>query len=109
MRLFTAIDIDPAVKARLADLLHRLRPLAKLHWTTPERMHVTTKFIGEWPEDRLEEIKRTLASVGSPGAFEIEIGRLGWFPDERRRRAFAAARRWRLWPIPPKRPSANWG
>ena len=90
MRLFTAIDIDPAVRTKLADLLHRLRPLARLSWTTPDRMHITTKFIGEWPDDRLEEIKRTLASVGSPGAFDIEISRLGWFPNERHPRVFWA-------------------
>lgn len=90
MRLFTAIDIDPQVREKLAELLNRLRPLAKLSWTTPDRLHITTKFIGEWPEDRLEEIKNTLASAGSPGAIDISIRDLGWFPNARRPRVFWA-------------------
>ena len=90
MRLFTAIDIDADVRKELAALLERLRPLAKLSWTTADRMHVTTKFIGEWPEERLEEMKHTLQSVGSPGAFEIEIRGLGWFPNSRRPRVLWA-------------------
>ena len=90
MRLFAAIDLDAEVRNKLAELLKRLRPLAKLSWTTPDRMHVTTKFIGEWPEDRLEEMKRTLASVGSPGCVEIEISHLGWFPNSRHPRVFWA-------------------
>lgn len=90
MRLFTAIDIDPDVRKKLAALLDRLRPLAKLSWTTADRMHITTKFIGEWPDERLEEMKRTLQSVGSPGAFEVEISGLGWFPNSFRPRVLWA-------------------
>jgi len=47
LRLFTAIDIPADVKARLAALLDRLRPLARLHWIPVEKLHITTKFIGE--------------------------------------------------------------
>jgi len=83
MRLFTAIDISDEVRHNLGVLLDRLRPLAKLSWTMPDRMHITTKFIGEWPDDRLEEMKRALSSVGSPGAFEVGIRDLGWFPNPR--------------------------
>jgi len=90
MRLFTAIDISPEVRGKLGELLARLRPLGKLSWTTADRLHVTTKFIGEWPEERLEEMKRTLASVGSPGPVGIEIRDLGWFPNPRHPRVFWA-------------------
>jgi len=47
LRLFTAIDIPSDVKAALAALIDRLRPLAKLHWIPVEKLHITTKFIGE--------------------------------------------------------------
>ncbi len=49
MRLFTAIDIPSSVTDRLCALMDRLRPLAKLSWTAREHLHVTTRFIGEWP------------------------------------------------------------
>lgn len=80
MRLFTAIDIPPDVKATLAALLDRLRPLAKLSLIPVEKLHVTTKFIGEWPEDRLDELKRALASVKAPAPVDIVIRGLGRLP-----------------------------
>lgn len=86
MRLFAAIEISDEVKNNLRILLDHLRPaaeLAKLSWTRLDNLHITTKFIGEWPEDRIEEMKRALVSVGSPGAIQIRIGGIGWFPNAR--------------------------
>jgi 2'-5' RNA ligase len=90
MRLFTAIDISREVRDNLRALLNRLRPAADLRWSPVENLHITTKFIGEWPEARLDEMKRTLASVPSPGPFDIAVGRLGWFPNTKRPRVFWA-------------------
>lgn len=74
----------------LATLLDRLRPLAKLHWIPVEKLHITTKFIGEWPEERLDELKRALAAISSSGAVEIVIRRLGWLPSPRSARTLYA-------------------
>jgi 2'-5' RNA ligase len=99
MRLFTAIDLPESIEAHLADLIARLRPLSgaahhssdeKLSWTRAGNLHVTTKFIGEWPEQRLEEMKRALRSVGSPGAIAITIRGIGWFPNARNPRVLWA-------------------
>ena len=90
MRLFTAIDIPDGVRHNLRVLLDRLRPTARIAWSPVENMHVTTKFIGEWPEDRLEEMQAALAAAGSPGAFEISVRGLGWFPDARHPRVLWA-------------------
>lgn len=90
MRLFVAIDIPAGVKDELRVALARLRPLAKLQWSPVDNMHITTKFIGEWPGERIEEMKSTLAAVGSPGPFSIDVGGLGWFPNARRPRVFWA-------------------
>jgi RNA 2',3'-cyclic 3'-phosphodiesterase len=83
MRLFTAIEISAEVRNNLRALLDRLRPMAKLSWTHVDNLHITTKFIGEWQADRLEEVKRALLSVTSPGAIQIRIGGAGWFPNAR--------------------------
>jgi len=64
----------------LAALLDRLRPLAKLSWIPLEKLHITTKFIGEWPEERLDELKRALASVKAPAPVDIVIRGLGRLP-----------------------------
>jgi 2'-5' RNA ligase len=90
LRLFAAIDIPHDVKTRLETLLDRLRPLAKLHWIPVEKLHITTKFIGEWPENRLDELKQALAAVTSPEPVEVAIRRVGWLPNPRSARILYA-------------------
>lgn len=93
MRLFTAIDIPDQVKDALHSFIRRLKPFAKLSWCPVENLHITTKFIGEWPEARLPEMQRVLASVCEPAVAEpipITIRGIGWFPDTRRPRVFWA-------------------
>lgn len=90
MRLFTAIDLSPEVVRNLERLLDRLRPAARLHWSPPRNMHVTTKFIGDWPEERLEELKSTLDALPRPGAIDVAVRGLGWFPNARSPRVFWA-------------------
>lgn len=88
MRLFVAIDIPEEVKDNLRTFVGRIRPTAKISWSPIDNLHVTTKFIGEWPEVRLEQMKRTLLSVGSPGPLTIAVRGIGWFPSPRNPRVF---------------------
>ena len=90
MRLFTAIDISGEAKDNLRALLHRLRLAADLKWSPAENLHVTTKFIGEWPQEGLEEMKQTLARIPTPGAIDIAIRGLGWYPNLKNPRVFWA-------------------
>ncbi len=90
MRLFCGIEIPVGIRAGLEALTERLKPLAKLSWSPAENLHVTTKFIGEWPEERLEELQRALAGVPRPGPVEIGVRGLGWFPNERNPRVLFA-------------------
>ena len=91
MRLFTGIAIPEHVLSTLAALVQHLRPTAAIKWSTPANFHVTTKFIGEWPEDRLQELKDVLASLPRGGAIPIAIGGIGWFPNPHRPRVLWAA------------------
>lgn len=90
MRLFTAIDIPEEIRARLRALVDRLKPAARLSWSSLTNLHVTTKFIGEWPEPRLQEMQDALAAVPRPGALQIAVRGLGWFPNPRNPRVFWA-------------------
>lgn len=83
MRLFTAIDLPDPVLRRLERLINALRSEAHLKWSPPDNLHITLKFIGEWPENRLDELKSVLQQIPSFEPFDIEIRDLGWFPDER--------------------------
>lgn len=90
MRLFTGIAIAPEVTRRLEALLEELRPLAKLRWSPAENLHITTKFIGEWPEQRLGDLERALGEARRPGAFPISVGGFGFFPNEAHPKTFFA-------------------
>ena len=79
MRLFTGLSLSPEAATQVNGLIHQLRPLAHLAWTKEEKLHVTTKFIGEWPVNRLDELKTALASITVP-AVEVHIRGLHWMP-----------------------------
>jgi 2'-5' RNA ligase len=82
MRLFTGIALPMQASAPIVSLTDRLRPLAKLAWTPEAKLHITTKFIGEWPEARLIELQQALAAVASEPV-DIHIARVGWLPNPR--------------------------
>ena len=90
MRLFAAVDIPEEVKMALDSFLKPLRPAAKLSWSHPENLHITTQFIGEWPEGRLDEVKGALAAIRFRGPLEITVKGIGWFPEARRPSVFWA-------------------
>jgi 2'-5' RNA ligase len=83
MRLFTAIDLPAEMLLRLERLLSALRPEALIKWSPLDNLHITTKFIGEWPERRLAELDQALAGLTPREQFDIELRDLGWFPNER--------------------------
>ena len=88
IRLFVALDLPPDVIHSLEKLLAALRPTARLAWSPLANLHITTKFIGWWPEERLEDVKTALADVPGPGPLAIGIRGLGFFPNPRAPRVF---------------------
>ena len=83
MRLFTAIDLPDDVLLRLDRLLAALRPEAIIKWSPLDNLHITTKFIGEWPPERFPELEAALIELPPREPIEIELRNLGWFPNER--------------------------
>src|SRR5436190_340124 len=53
-------------------------------------MHITTKFIGEWPEERLGELTGALAALSARAPIPIAIRNLGFFPNPHSPRVFWA-------------------
>ena len=90
MRLFTAIDLPSEIIANLDSLLARLKPTARINWSPIENLHITTKFIGEWPEDRLPELTTALHALPARPAIPIAIEKLGFFPNPHAPRVFWA-------------------
>lgn len=88
MRLFIALDIDDAIRERLARFIEGVRGFApEARWVNPESLHVTLKFIGEQPEPAVEQIKQALTTI-SGSATEIQFRGYGFFPTVKSARVF---------------------
>jgi 2'-5' RNA ligase len=88
MRIFIGIDLDPEVRARIARFLEGVQGFAPdARWVRPESLHITLKFIGEQPPERVEAISERLRRVEG-GAFEIRSAGYGFFPTAKAPRVF---------------------
>lgn len=88
MRTFVALDIDDAIRERIQRFLEGVREFAPdARWVRPESLHITLKFIGEKPADKVEEIKQALAAVKA-APFHLTIRGHGFFPTSRSARVF---------------------
>lgn len=88
--MFTALDLSSEVVRALEALLDRLRPTARIKWSPPGNLHITTRFIGEWPEERLPELRAALAGLPGHRPIAVHIHKLGYFPNPHAPRVFWA-------------------
>jgi RNA 2',3'-cyclic 3'-phosphodiesterase len=88
MRLFIALDIDDAIRERIArfeQVVSGFAPDAR--WQKAESLHVTLKFIGEQPEPAVDGIKQALATIPT-GPIDIQFRDYGFFPTAKSPRVF---------------------
>jgi RNA 2',3'-cyclic 3'-phosphodiesterase len=90
MRLFTGLSLPFEVRRNIELLYQHVCPLADLRWSPPENLHITTHFIGDWPDARLDELKSALRAFPKPAAFALDIAGLGWYPNPHHPRVFFA-------------------
>src|SRR5260370_27374756 len=90
MVLLTELDLPLEVASRLDGLIAKLRPLARIGWSPAANLHITTKFIGQWPEARLPELQKVLADLQRRAPIPIRVSGLGFFPDVKSPRMFWA-------------------
>lgn len=83
VRLFVGIPISPEAKERVERVVARLRSTARGRWVDARDAHVTTKFIGEWQDDRVADVERALATIPARAPFPVAVRGFGWFPSER--------------------------
>jgi RNA 2',3'-cyclic 3'-phosphodiesterase len=88
LRLFVAIEINAMVRALAQSAATALAAAGVAgRFEAPEKMHVTVAFLGSMPESNLAAITQALRDAASGCTeFEIDFGRLGAFPNERRPR-----------------------
>ena len=90
MRLFTGLDLPAEIVHSLDALIAQLRPTARIKWSPPANLHVTTRFIGEWPEERLADLRAALGALAGHAAISIHVRNLGFFPNPHSPRVFWA-------------------
>jgi 2'-5' RNA ligase len=88
MRIFIALDIDDAIRERIVRFMDGVREFAPdARWVRPESLHVTLKFIGEKPADKVEEIKPVLSDIQA-APFDLTFSGFGFFPTTKAARVF---------------------
>ena len=88
MRIFVGIDLDPEVRSRIARFIEGIQGFAPhARWMRPESLHVTLKFIGEQPADRIDAITDKLRQIKAP-SLELKITGYGFFPTAKAARVF---------------------
>lgn len=89
VRTFIAVPLDPAVREPVLRLVRRLHPLQPggAKWAAGHSLHFTLAFLGNVPEERLEEVFAAAreAAHGQP-PFALRLGALGMFPPQGTRR-----------------------
>ena len=88
VRTFVAVDISPAVKAQIGQIIGQLRPLGSMiRWVRPEGLHLTLKFLGEISQEQLATVYQAVESgVAGISPFSFTLAEMGAFPNLRRPR-----------------------
>jgi len=88
MRIFIGIDLDDAIRAKIARFMEGVSGFApEARWVQPESLHITLKFIGEQKDEQVGAIAERLRKVeGSP--MEIRLAGTGFFPTPKAPRVF---------------------
>lgn len=88
MRLFLAINLDPAIRRDVYEAAAPLREAAPaLRWVREENLHLTLKFFGEQLEPVAGALGAAITRVAAGyRAIDLELGGAGAFPNFRRPR-----------------------
>lgn len=88
MRMFVAAEIPEGHKASIDRAIERLRlELPQARWTAADGRHVTLKFLGEVPDERLDEVVSILrSSLVRYQPVTTRLTHIGGFPALRRAR-----------------------
>jgi 2'-5' RNA ligase len=90
VRLFIAIDLSHTLRESISNEIDRLIHLlgsTEIRWVQASNIHLTLKFLGETPEDKVNGIKNKLENAASQfPPFELQVGDFGCFPNLRKPR-----------------------
>lgn len=82
MRAFIAVALTPGVRENIAGLQEQLKgSRAGVKWVEPGNLHLTLRFLGDIPEDRLDHYYRAIGGgLAGHAPFNLTLSHLGTFP-----------------------------
>ena len=85
MRLFVAVELDEAVQRAAEqaaeELRERIGRWLNAKWVSPANMHLTVRFIGHVPDERVRAILEALRPPLAIDASEVSLSNCGAFPS----------------------------
>ncbi len=84
-RLFLAVRLSPETQHRIGALTGALREQARIAWVPEANFHVTLKFLGNVPTDRIPRLVEAVTLLaGERRSFSLSARGVGAFPGEDR-------------------------
>ncbi len=85
VRTFICLQPPAFARDRLASTQQRLRNSgAQVRWVKPHNIHLTLKFLGSVPAQRLQDVARAVQRAAVPAPpIPLELAVLGCFPNRR--------------------------
>ena len=81
VRSFICVEInDPQVIKQIEDTISEIRQYKGVRTVKSSQLHLTLKFLGEVPEERIQLIKDAIKQIEIP-AFTISLYGIGCFPN----------------------------
>ena len=81
VRTFIAIELDDSTRQALSTIQAQLKKTgADVKWVKPENSHLTLKFLGEPPVDKIKPITESVNNSCRKNPFLLEWSHLGAFP-----------------------------
>lgn len=74
-RLFVAVELPEAVKGTLTTGLTAVK---SARWVKPAQLHLTLRFIGDWPAEAMEALESALSEVRAE-PFSVRVRGVGTF------------------------------
>jgi 2'-5' RNA ligase len=88
LRLFIAVNISMELKGQISGILSKCKNIEpSIKWVNQKDIHITLKFLGETPEEKLKNIELALKDICSlHSVFTLNMKRVGVFPNVKRPR-----------------------
>ena len=93
LRLFFAVPVPAAARAQVGELIERVQSgvgdgTARIRWVRVDGLHLTLRFLGPTPEDRVSPLRVASDAIGAGEApFEVQLSGGGAFPSLARPRS----------------------